>query len=663
MELRPYQRQAIQAINKKFSQNKKRVLLVMATGCGKTIVFANLAKEYVDRGERVLILAHRGELLEQAQDKLKRACGLDSALEKADATAVDSKAPVVVASIQTLGRDNRLKDYPGGSFGLIIIDEAHHSVSNMYQKVLSHFANTKVLGVTATPDRADKKTLAEIYDEVAFEYNMPQAIKDGWLAPIRVKNIPLKVDISKVKTSMGDFNTGDLGHALEPYLKRIASIMQRECQGRKTIVFLPLVDLAKKFTTMLTERGFRAAELDGESTNDARSGTLADFHAGKYNVLCNAMLLTEGFDEPDTDCIVVLRPTKSRSLYAQMVGRGTRRAIKKDYLLLLDFLWLTKKHDLCRPAQLIAPDTKTAERMTRIMQERKEPISLEEALKEALERNLRKNVDRKSRDFFLVDLSRNLGDSELAIYEPTFKWEKEQVTEKQLHFIEALGIKDTKAITTKGLANQIINKLKTRRDNGLASIGQIKYLKGYGFQKVELWTKGEASWMVETICHNHWQVPDNIDPRTCIPKRLRPQTANPLKRKTDGLKKKEVADKNQGEQDKGLKRKIYYLRAKMPLHDLIEQFKKLCKAYKPTNNDAPHIPVLLHSSLENRLFFISKENCFESWKFEQELRRVFGETYFCKCLQGYFNWKNPNIVNSNQVYRWFKTPNEKTKHF
>lgn len=265
MQLRPYQKEAIAAIQKHFNDGELRTLLVMATGCGKTVVFTSIAQSVVKKGGRVLILAHREELLMHAQDKLQRFWGIHGAIEKAEQTAVGTDASVVIASIQTICLDARLKSYPGGTFDLIIIDEAHHSVSRTYQKVLSHFGHTKVLGVTATPERADKKYLAEIYSSIAYEYPLLQAIHDGYLVNIEVKTIPLKLDISNVKETAGDYQLGDLGDALRPYLTQIADTMAVECRKKRTVVFLPIVELAKEFSEMLNLRGFRAAEIDCQS--------------------------------------------------------------------------------------------------------------------------------------------------------------------------------------------------------------------------------------------------------------------------------------------------------------------------------------------------------------------------------------------------------------
>ncbi len=170
--------------------------------------------------------------------------------------------------------------------------------------------------------------------------------------------IPLELDISNVAINNGDYSAHDVGNALDPYLERIVQEMAHYCEGRKTVVFLPLVATSQKFCRMLNEAGISACEINGNSPD--REELLADFTDGKYSVLCNSMLLTEGWDCPSVDCIVVLRPTRSRSLYQQMVGRGMRLSPGKENLLLLDFLWMSEKHSLCRPSSLISKNEQIA---------------------------------------------------------------------------------------------------------------------------------------------------------------------------------------------------------------------------------------------------------------------------------------------------------------
>lgn len=320
MQLRPYQQEAREAVQAEWAKGRKRTLLVLPTGCGKTIVFSKIIEDQVKEGKRVLVLAHRSELLEQASDKLKTATGLGTALEKAENTSIGSWYRVVVGSVQTMQREKRLSQFPPDWFDTIVVDEAHHAISDGYQRVLDYFEQSNVLGVTATPDRGDMKNLGSYFDSLAYEYSLVQAIQEGYLSKIKALTIPLSLDLTNVSMSAGDFKASDVGTALDPYLEQIADEMAKQCADRKTVVFLPLVKTSQKFRDILNAKGFRAAEVNGESKD--RAEVLEDFENDRYNVLCNSMLLTEGWDCPSVDCVVVLRPTKVRALYSQWWGVG-----------------------------------------------------------------------------------------------------------------------------------------------------------------------------------------------------------------------------------------------------------------------------------------------------------------------------------------------------
>ncbi|MBO5543711.1 MAG: DEAD/DEAH box helicase family protein, partial [Oscillospiraceae bacterium] len=196
--LRPYQQEAKEAILAEWAEGRRRTLLVLPTGCGKTICFASVIEQAIQDGSRALVLAHRGELLTQAAEKLRDACGIESALEKAGSSSLGSCLPVTVGSVQSLGRVERLARFPEDYFKTIVVDEAHHALSDTYQRVLGHFPEANVLGVTATPDRGDKKKLSEYFDSEAYDYPMSRAIREKYLVPIRAQMIPLQLDIQKV---------------------------------------------------------------------------------------------------------------------------------------------------------------------------------------------------------------------------------------------------------------------------------------------------------------------------------------------------------------------------------------------------------------------------------------------------------------------------------
>ena len=525
-ELRPYQQQARERIHAEWENGHTRTLLVLPTGTGKTIVFASVAADQVRAGDRVLILAHRGELLEQAADKLQRSTGLVSAVEKADATCLSSWFRVVVGSVQTLQRTARLERFPHDYFGTIIIDEAHHAITDGYRRILNYFGSAKVLGVTATPDRGDMRNLGEVFDSLAFEYKLTDAIKEGYLCRIMAQTIPLKLDISSVTMSGGDYAVGDLGTALDPYLEQIAAEMAQRCKGRKTVVFLPLIKTSQKFRDLLNAKGFQAAEVNGQSAD--RKAVLANFDAGKYNVLCNSMLLTEGWDCPSVDCVVVLRPTKVRSLYSQMVGRGTRLAEGKTDLLLLDFLWMTDKHELCRPADLVCEDRAVARQMTENLAESGCPQDIEEAAvqasddvvaqrEEALAKQLEEQRRKKAKLVDPLQYEMSIQAEDLAGYVPAFGWEAGPPTEQQTSALEKLGILPD-AVESAGKANLLLDRLHKRRDEGLTTPKQIRCLEKYGFQHVGRWSFEQAKHMIDRIAAGGWRgVPKGVTPSTYTP--------------------------------------------------------------------------------------------------------------------------------------------------
>ena len=490
MELRPYQREAVNAIFDHWNE-WQRELLVLPTGCGKTVVFNTVAHS---RPGNVLILAHRDELIDQARDKYYRMYAEPIGKIKASDTNIRR---VTVGSVQTMMR----RDYTG-AFQTVIVDEAHHSISDSYQTVLGQFSQALVLGVTATPDRGDKKSLARYYEGIAYEYSLKQAVAEGYLCNITARTVPLEIDMSGVRISMGDFQVDSVAETLEPYLPKIAEAISTYASARKTVVFCPLISIAQELARMIPG----AREVNGNSPD--RKELLEWFdQAGPGAVLCNAMLLTEGWDCPSCDCVVVLRPTKIRSLYAQMIGRGTRLSPGKENLLILDFLWLCQKHNLCKPANLIADNEEDAETVTRATEE--EEIDLFDALSDAEEQRrsalaaeLAKQQSKKSKLINPLEVFSLLDDIGLADYEPTFRWEEEDATPKQLVALEGFGI-DAEGIT-KGYACKVLDKLISRADEGKATIKQVRALRRHGYDPID-WTFEQASAKIGQLAAVGWK--------------------------------------------------------------------------------------------------------------------------------------------------------------
>ena len=488
MPLRQYQLEAKDSTIVGFEDANKQ-LVVIPTGGGKTILFAYLAQHY--QPARTLILAHREELLEQARNKILQATGIRAEIEKADQRA-SMDAPIVVASVQTLAREKRRGRWSPDHFGLVVVDEAHHVLAESYRAVLAHFdGHAKVLGVTATPDRGDKKNLGQYFERVAYEVSLPKLIRDGFLSRIVAKLLPIKIDLRGVKKLAGDLSADDVGDRIEPWLRKVAEEMVEQCWDRKTIIFLPLVKTAERMSRILNEVGIESRAVSGYDDNRGDTMKWFDKEAGRGSALCNSMLLTEGFDQPDVDCIVNLRPTQMRSLYAQMVGRGTRLSPKtgKTDLLLLDFLWQTEKMSLVSAASLYTSDDEVAKAVTEKMVADvmgggdSEEVDVEKAAKDMEEQRMKKVVEslkenhkRPAGTHDALAMCLSLGALDLMDFMPINAREAREMTAGQRGALERAGF-DPATVTCFGHASVILDRLSVRRMEGLATPKQVRMMK------------------------------------------------------------------------------------------------------------------------------------------------------------------------------------------
>lgn len=495
--LRPYQSECVEGVLNSW-RDFSRVLAVLPTGAGKTICFAKITERSLPG--RTLIIAHREELLEQAAAKILAATGLEAEIEKAERKA-GRDARAVVASVQTL-QNGRLASWPKDHFSRIVIDEAHHALSSTYQNILAHFEEAKVLGVTATPFRGDKKSLGQVFEAIAYEIGLIELIKQKYLSPIKIKSVPLQIDLGGVRSVTGDYDMEQVDQALEPVLAAAAEAIASEAKGRKVLVFLPLRKTSRRFAELLSSIGIPARHIDGGSED--RKEILQDFSENKFRVLCNAMLLTEGYDEPSVDCVVILRPTRSQPLYAQMVGRGTRLHTGKTDCLLLDFLWLHERHSLIRPAHLVARNQEEADYMTAAIKKGgaagMDLLDAQDAAGHDREVALAKEVARqekkKAKTISIEELAVFLHDADLASYEPTMEWHELPATESQT---EQLGRwKIDSSNMRRGQASQLIDRLTRRSRMKLATPNQIKWLNRYGIQSPDQWSMEKASKFLET---------------------------------------------------------------------------------------------------------------------------------------------------------------------
>lgn len=342
MKLRPYQEQAAESILQAFAEGQRRVLAVLATGCGKTVLFASIIDRILSAnyGKRAMVMAHRAELIWQARDKIGKVTGRGVSVEMGDYRSTGgwfgSADPVVVSTVQTQnagGEAGRMANFDPDDFALVIVDEAHHAVSASYRKAVDYYLrNPKcvLLGVTATPDRSDEEALGKVFDSVAFNYDVSDAIADGWLVPIRQQMVTITgLDFSQMRTTAGDLNGGDLAEEMEKEsnLYGVSDATVKLAGDTQTLIFCASVAQAERLAEILNRyKPGAAASISGKTSKDERAATLQKYHDKAIQYLVNCAVFTEGFDEPDTRTVVIARPTKSRALYAQMIGRGTRPA-------------------------------------------------------------------------------------------------------------------------------------------------------------------------------------------------------------------------------------------------------------------------------------------------------------------------------------------------
>lgn len=544
-KLREYQQECLAAIEegwKKYS----RLLAVLSTGAGKTVIFSHVAQREVNAGGRVLILAHTDELLEQAIDKLQRATGLEADKEKADSHA-SPFAKVVVASIQTLSRDNRLTSFADDHFSLVICDETHRALAKSYQKVLNYFHfgaaslapewkapspqtpyqhKARCLGVTATPERSDKRSLGEFYQHCCFEYGLLEACRDGYLVRPIVKQIPLNIDLRGVKKTAGDYDAGQIVERIAPFIDLIAENIAREARDRKIVVFMPSVETSRLMAEALLKHGIDANFASGQC--DDRHEKIEAYHfKGKGSAIVNAMLLTEGWDHDQASCVVVLRVTKIPSLYQQCVGRILRvlngvidglttreqrlaaiAASEKKDALILDFMFLTDKIDLVGPAYLVSSDPvvrKSIEKSGEPDLLKAEEEGQRDLLK-ALEKEASKHKHRQPRTIDAIAWAVSLGDEVLAAYSPENAADAAPPAKHELDFLLQNNL-DTSQITTSGMAQKLISRIIEREKRGLATPKQLTMLKKLGLpeETAALMKKSQAGAIIGKHAANGWR--------------------------------------------------------------------------------------------------------------------------------------------------------------
>jgi superfamily II DNA or RNA helicase len=334
LRLRDYQRQALALLE---DATTRRNLAVLATGAGKTVLFAAYLERMLAGGGRGLVIAHRDELIQQAAEKIRAVVpGLDVEVEKASAFATrawgSDRPSVVVASVQTL-RGKRLEAWPRDAFRVVVVDEAHHAVAESYRTIFEHFGadpegTTPLLGVTATAGRTDKIALGAVFESIVVDLGIAKLVDAGWLVPIRAFLVRTNTSLDDVSTRAGDFAAGELEAAVDDEYRngQIVAAYEQHALGRQAVAFCAGVDHAHHLAGVFRARGITAEAIWGAMEPRERTNLLHGFQSGTITVLTNFGVLTEGFDAPNTACVIQARPTKSPLLITQMLGRGTRPA-------------------------------------------------------------------------------------------------------------------------------------------------------------------------------------------------------------------------------------------------------------------------------------------------------------------------------------------------
>jgi superfamily II DNA or RNA helicase len=504
MKLRKYQTEAVEAIEKKL-QEEGATLLVLPTGTGKTVVFSEVAARYWEREKRpVMVLAHRGELLRQAGDKLLQAGYFGKehiAYEMAEETASDSFGSVFSPRVVLASKDSlhakRLHKYDRDGIGLIIVDECHRGIAKTYQTIYSYFEGSKLLGVTATPDRLDGKRILSVFKSPAYVYEIRDAIEEGYLVPITQQAVRVDaIDLREVKATREDFDEHQLEEVMlrESAVHGIAVPTLELAEARPTFVFCTSIAHSKAVAAMLNRYRYDCARtIDGTLDSVQRERILEDFKAGRFQFLCNCQLLTEGIDVPSVACVAMARPTKSRTLYSQAIGRGTRllgstyeESLEngKPDLLVIDYAGNAGKHSLVTALDVLdggGDDERIKETAARIVREGGKPKNVLEALAEAEE-----VVAKERRAELLARVQYRLSGpispfAVLGIAPRPGRWGGVEITEAQAAFLESRGIsaKDIAAMD-RGQASETIDALKKRQEAGLCSWKMAKQLAARG---------------------------------------------------------------------------------------------------------------------------------------------------------------------------------------
>lgn len=342
--LRPYQKEALDAVLLNANNGISRQLVVLPTGSGKTVIFSQLPMIKPDTLP-MLVLAHRSELLEQAKSKILQSNpNLTVEIEQAERKA--GKVDVVVASVATLGRNNtpRIEEYSKDYFKSIVIDEAHHAAAPSYRRIIDFFSPDFLLGVTATPQRSDSTRLIDVFDEIVYYRTIQDLIQEGWLSPLVGYRVKTSTDISEVEIQNGEYSQSQLEQKIDNSERNahVVAAYRNLAMAKKTLVYASGVKHAQNLAVSFRQASVETAVIVGTTPREEREKILAQFATGQISVIVNVGVLTEGFDEPSLEAIIIAKPTRSTLLYTQIVGRGTRLFKGKEHCIIIDIADTTK---------------------------------------------------------------------------------------------------------------------------------------------------------------------------------------------------------------------------------------------------------------------------------------------------------------------------------
>jgi len=489
----PYQHDYLDAIREGWKSFRKQ-LVVSPTGSGKTCMFSWITGEFVATGICVLILVDQDELVWQTIEKLKEVVDLVGEPEKAKWRA-NKDARVVVATVQSMAR--RLAQWPADAFGLVIADEADKSIAPQWQSVLNHFdSHALVCGFTATPKRSDARNLGIYYDNLIEKENLFSLIDKGFLSPIKVAMMPIKIDLSGFGSGK-DYTDDEADAVITPHLEEIAKAIQKHASFRRTLVFLPLIKTCQKFSEIARALGLSSEYIYGDDPD--RDDKLKRFRAWEFDVLANSMLLTRGVDIPEIDCIVPCRVTRSVTLFFQICGRGTRLAEGKSECLILDFLYQAQSKLVCRPAHLISKTDEEAKSITKLSEEKAFAVPGDVAMslpmdlqalasdvthqrEEALRKKLDAQKNKKAKVISAEQFAMEHGSLALAEYEPVMKWESDKMSDKQAKYLQRTGI-DLDTVKGKGHASKLLDIVFKEMPLRLASPATVASMQRSSFTR------------------------------------------------------------------------------------------------------------------------------------------------------------------------------------